>query len=223
MAISTPASGELRLALAEILVRENVRDLDDAHVDNLAQSIALRGLLVPLIVRPTDAGYELVAGYHRLAACRKLDLPDVPVVVREKEGSSADAAAENVTRKQLTPLEEAKAVQAMLDEGYTLDGAAQALGWSRQLTTARAKILKLPEAGQQLVGTGEIPVSAIDTLLAITDVSPKIAEALAASIAAGTSPGRSSSTTPDGPSAKHCATPTRTRSAHTSTPSTAAI
>ena len=186
MAISTPASGELRLALDEILVRENVRDLDDAHVDNLAQSIALRGLLVPLIVRPTDAGYELVAGYHRLAACRKLDLPDAPVVVREKEGSSADAAAENVTRKQLTPLEEAKAVQAMLDEGYTLDGAAQALGWTRQLTTARAKILKLPEVGQQLVGTGEIPVSAIDTLLAITDVSPQIAEALAASIAAGT-------------------------------------
>ena len=56
MAISTPVTGELRLALDEILVRENVRDLDDAHVDNLAQSIALRGLLVPLIVRPADAG-----------------------------------------------------------------------------------------------------------------------------------------------------------------------
>ena len=96
MAISTPVTGELRLALDEILVRENVRELDDAHVDNLAQSIALRGLLVPLIVRPTDAGYELVAGYHRFAACRKLDLPDAPVVVRDKDGSSADSAAENV-------------------------------------------------------------------------------------------------------------------------------
>jgi hypothetical protein len=76
MPSKTPVRGELRLALDEILVRENVRDLDDAHVDNLAPSIALRGLLVPLIVRPTDAGYELVAGHHRLAACRKLDLPD---------------------------------------------------------------------------------------------------------------------------------------------------
>ena len=90
-----------------------------------------------------------------------------------------------VTRKQLTPLEEAKAVQAMLDEGYTLDGAAQALGWSRQLVTARSKILTLPEVGQALVGSGEIPVSAIDTLLAIADVSPQLAEALVASIAAG--------------------------------------
>jgi hypothetical protein len=73
----------------------------------------------------------------------------------------------------------------MLDEGYTLDGAAQALGWTRQLVTARAKILKLSAAGQQLVGTGEIPVSAIDVLLAIADVSPAIAEALVASIATG--------------------------------------
>ena len=76
-------------------------------------------------------------------------------------------------------------MQAMLDEGYTLDGTAQALGWSRQLVTARAKILKLPEAGQRLVGTGEIPVSAIDVLLAISDVSPAIAEALVATIADG--------------------------------------
>ena len=63
MVISTPVTGELRLALDEILVRENVRDLDDAHVDSLAQSIALRGLLVPLIVRPVDAGKQ---GHHRL-------------------------------------------------------------------------------------------------------------------------------------------------------------
>jgi hypothetical protein len=82
-------------------------------------------------------------------------------------------------------LEEAKAVQAMLDEGYTLDGAAQALGWSRQLATARAKILKLPEVGQQLVGSGEIPVSAVDALLAIADVSPQLGEALVASISRG--------------------------------------
>jgi ParB/RepB/Spo0J family partition protein len=176
--------GELRLALDEIAVRDNVRELDLEHVDNLAQSIALRGVLVPLIVRATDDGWELVAGYHRIAACRQLGVDDVPVVVREREGSSADSAAENVTRKQLTPLEEARAVQAMLDEGYTPDGVAQALGWSRQLVTARAKILRLPAVGQQLVGTGEIPVSAIDTLLLIGAVSQPIAQALCDAIAA---------------------------------------
>ncbi|MCA1698912.1 MAG: hypothetical protein LC790_08435, partial [Actinobacteria bacterium] len=99
------------------------------------------------------------------------------------EGSSADSAAENVTRKALTPLEEAKAVQAMFDEGYSADGAAQALGWSRQLVTARAKILKLPAVGQQLVGMGEIPVSAIDNLLAIGEVSEPIVQAVVEAIA----------------------------------------
>ncbi|MEJ7784820.1 MAG: ParB/RepB/Spo0J family partition protein, partial [Solirubrobacteraceae bacterium] len=180
-----PTAGELRLALDDIRVRENVRDLDVEHVESLARSIALRGLLVPLIVRVVDDGHELVAGYHRVAACRKLGLTDAPVVVRDHEGSSADSAAENVNRKQLNPVEEARAVQAMLDEGYTLDGAAQALGWSRQLVTARAKILKLPETGQQLVGSGEIPVRAIDNLLAIGDVSPQLAEAVVATIADG--------------------------------------
>jgi len=186
MSTTTTFAGEMRLALDAIRVRENVRELDVAHVENLAQSIALRGVLVPLIVRPVDDGYELVAGYHRIAACRSLGLPDVPVVVREHAGSSADSAAENVTRKQLTPLEEARAVQAMFDEGYTADGVAQALGWSRQLVTARAKILKLPAVGQQLVGIGEIPVSAIDNLLAIGEVSAPIVQAVVDAIAATT-------------------------------------
>ena len=180
---TTTSAGELRLALDHINVRENVRELDTAHVESLAQSIALRGVLVPLIVRTVDAGYELVAGHHRLAACRLLGVPDVPVVVRNHEGSTADSAAENVNRKALTPLEEARAVQAMFDEGYTADGAAQALGWSRQLVTARAKILKLPTVGQQLVGMGEIPVSAIDNLLAIGEVSEPIVQAVVDAIA----------------------------------------
>jgi ParB/RepB/Spo0J family partition protein len=97
MTHATPTTDVRRLALDDIRVRENVRDLDPEHVASLAQSIALRGLLVPLIVCAVDGGYELVGGYHRLAACRKLGHPDVEVVVREHDGSSADCAAENVT------------------------------------------------------------------------------------------------------------------------------
>jgi ParB family chromosome partitioning protein len=125
---ASSTSDDTTLALDSISVRENVRDLDADHVAALAQSIKLRGLLVPVIVRAIDGGHELVAGYHRFAACRQLGLDAIAVVVREHEGSTADSAAENVTRKQLTPLEEARAVQAMLDEGYTPEGAAQALG-----------------------------------------------------------------------------------------------
>jgi ParB/RepB/Spo0J family partition protein len=94
---TTSASGDVTLALDSITVRSNVRDLDAEHVDALARSIKLRGLLVPLIVRPIDGRHELVAGYHRFAACRKLGVADVRVVVREHDGSSADSAAENIT------------------------------------------------------------------------------------------------------------------------------
>ena len=88
----------------------------------------------------------------------------------------------SVTRKQLTPLEEARAVQAMLDEGYTPDGAAQALGWGAQRVTARVKILKLSAAGQQLVGTGVLPLSAIDSLLRVGDVSAPVMVAIVSAI-----------------------------------------
>lgn len=71
-------TGELRLALDDIRVRENVRDLDPTHVDNLAASMALRGMLVPLIVRVVDDGHELVAGYHRIAASRKARVDGCP-------------------------------------------------------------------------------------------------------------------------------------------------
>ena len=168
---STTPAGTLTVRLDQIDVGENVRDeLDTAHVDDLAASIQLRGLIVPLNVRPASTGrYQLVAGFHRYAACAKAGLQDAPVTLRDRTETSADTAAENILRKGLTPLEEARSVQAMFDEGYTLDGAAKILGWAKQLVTARAKLLELPERAQQLVGTAEIPVSAVDPLLRIHD------------------------------------------------------
>lgn len=173
------------VALDLIDVGENVRDLDQGHVDALASSIALRGLLTPLVVRPNGERLKLVAGVHRHAACRKLGLTDVEITYRDQDGSSADSAAENILRKQLSPLEEARAVQNMLDEGYTLDGAAEVLGWSRKLVSERAKILDLPEAAQHLLGTGELPIRAVAILGAISQVSPALCEAAVGSVASG--------------------------------------
>jgi ParB/RepB/Spo0J family partition protein len=166
-------------------VGKNVRELDQAHVEALTSSIALRGLIVPLVVRPDGERFKLIAGNHRYAACRKLGLSEVEVTVREQEGSSADSAAENVVRKQLSPLEEARAVAYMLEEGYTLEGAASALGWSAALVNARAKILELPETAQELLGNGELPVGSVATLTKIADVSPALCEAALEPVADG--------------------------------------
>ncbi len=92
-----------RVAFGGIRVPENVRALDSEHVEALAGSIKLQGMLVPVVVRDRDDGFELVAGFHRIAAAKTLRLTDVPVVLRDVETKDADRAVENITRKQLTP------------------------------------------------------------------------------------------------------------------------
>jgi ParB/RepB/Spo0J family partition protein len=86
-----------RVALERIRVPENVRALDEAHVEALAGSIKLQGMLVPLVVREGTDGFELVAGFHRIAAARSLGLAEVPVVVRDVDTEDADRAVENIT------------------------------------------------------------------------------------------------------------------------------
>src|SRR5215210_2468006 len=96
MGTTTQQTGRL-VTLGRIRVPENVRALDEAHVEALAGSIKLQGMLVPLVVREHDDGFELVAGFHRIAAARSLGLAAVPVVVRDADTEEADRAVENIT------------------------------------------------------------------------------------------------------------------------------
>jgi hypothetical protein len=139
-----------------------------------------RGCSSQSLFAPDGEGFELVAGFHRMAAARSLGLAEVPVVIRDAETEDADRAVENITRKQLNPYEEAKAVHAMLGRGLTEDGAAQALGWPKTRVTARVKILELPERAQQLIGEGVIALSAVDQLRAIGAVAPALLDAVIA-------------------------------------------
>jgi len=106
MTSTTALADARRVALDRIDVADNVRELDQAHVDALAASIALQGILVPLVLHAAadaDNGrtYDLVAGFHRYAAASKRGLREVPVVLRgEKDdpgiGVDADRATENI-------------------------------------------------------------------------------------------------------------------------------
>jgi ParB/RepB/Spo0J family partition protein len=191
--VSTPTTARRAqaIALEQIEVGGNVRELDPVHVTALAGSMAVRGLIVPIAVRPLEGQrFALVAGEHRLAAARELGWQSIAAVISEQaEGTSGDQGAENVLRKTLTPLEEARAVEKMLADGYTVDGAATVLGWHKRRVTARQRILELPETAQTLVGTGEIPVGGIDALLEIRAVSPKLAALVAEVIAEASAEG----------------------------------
>jgi ParB-like chromosome segregation protein Spo0J len=127
--MATASHAQQTIALAEIRVPDNVRDLDSDDVAALARSIALQGMLVPVVVHPVDDGFELVAGFHRAAAAAQLGLDEIPAVVSDTATRDADRAVENIARKQLNPYEEARAVSAMLDRRLTENGATDVLGW----------------------------------------------------------------------------------------------
>ena len=162
---TTIAAGTVIVPLEKVHVSVNVRELDADHVDALAGSIALQGLLTPVLLTPAvgeiaDQGfdYELTAGFHRFAAVQRLGHVGIDAVIREWDTDADDAdvaaarATENIARKQLNAYEEAVAVKAMIDRGLTEDGAAQALGWPKARVTARVKLLQLPEKAQRMVG-----------------------------------------------------------------------
>ena len=192
--MSTPTMTTRRveeIPVERIQAGGNVRDLDGEHVSRLAASMKVRGLLTPIDVVAVDGErFALVAGAHRLAAAGELGWSTIAAQIGEQaEGRSGDQGAENILRKQLTPLEEARQVEKMLGDGYTVDGAATVLGWSKRRVTARRRILELPEIAQTLVGSGEIPAAGIDTLLEIQTVSPKLAALIAEVLAEASAEG----------------------------------
>lgn len=195
--LRSPAS-TITVPLEKVHVPANVRELAPEHVDALAGSIALQGLLVPVLVAVAEGDaaeqgfdYELIAGFHRHAAIAKLQYATIDAVVRERDraGEGAEVAAaratENIARKQLNAYEEALAVKAMLDRNLTEDGAAQALGWPKARVTARVKLLELPETAQKLVGNGTVPLACVDTLRGIGEVSEPVLNTVVDYIANG--------------------------------------
>jgi len=130
------------------------RSFDLPALEELAASIRQLGVLQPLLVRPKDGGFELVAGERRLRAAKLAGLNSVPVVVVEtdREGSLERALVENLHREDLNPIEEAAAYRQLLDEGgMTQQALGDRLGRSRVAITNALRLLELPVGIQKLV------------------------------------------------------------------------
>lgn len=132
------------------------RKFDDAKLAELADSIKVHGIIVPLVVRPRPAGggYYLIAGERRWRAAQRAGLHDVPVVVQDvEEGEALERAlVENLQRADLGPLEEAAAFQRLTDEfGLTQDEIGARIGKDRSTVANTMRLLKLPGGVRQLV------------------------------------------------------------------------
>ena len=133
-------------------------DFDEAALRELADSISKTGIIQPIIVRPkSDGNYEIIAGERRFRAAKMIQLPSVPVVIKEIADKDVMEMAiiENVQRKDLKPLEEAQAYRRLLGEfGYTQDDLARTVGKSRSHITNLLRLLSLPEEVKNMLNAG---------------------------------------------------------------------
>ncbi|MGC8536886.1 MAG: ParB/RepB/Spo0J family partition protein [Rhizomicrobium sp.] len=159
------------------------KTFQDADLEDLANSIREKGVLLPILVRPIagETGqFEIVAGERRWRAAQLAKLHEVPVVVRElSDAESLELAIiENVQRADLNAIEEAAAYQELIERfGYTQEKLATEVGKSRSHIANILRLLKLPETVKALVRDGKLTAGHARTLVGRSD-----AEALAQQI-----------------------------------------
>jgi ParB family chromosome partitioning protein len=144
--MSTTITNTPTIAIDKIVVPDgfNARQSLDLN-DGFIGSIRKEGVRQPIIVtNGRDAGnVTLVAGHRRLAAAKQTGLTEIPYTLGEEEKATADAALENLARRNLNPVEEARAFRAMLDDGYTKDGIAKTTGYSNSRTATAVSELSV--------------------------------------------------------------------------------
>ena len=122
------------------------KSFDEAGLEELADSIRQHGLIQPIVVLENADGYTIVAGERRFRAVRSLGLETVPVLVLDDGRTDELALIENVQREDLHPLEEAEAMQGLMNRyGYTQQELASVIGKARSTVTNTLKLNELSD------------------------------------------------------------------------------
>ena len=156
--------GQRRLPTAAL--RPNPRNprraFPNAELDELVASLRERGIIQPIVARPTQGAtdvYEIIAGERRWRAAQRAGLHEVPVVIVEANDAEALQLAiiENVQRADLNPLEEAEGYRALIEEfGNSQDEIAKIVGKSRSHVANTLRLLKLPETIKAYIHSGKL-------------------------------------------------------------------
>ena len=136
------------------------QEFDEEELQALADSIAVHGVIQPLTVRETEAGYyQIIAGERRWRAARIADLSEVPVVVVEADDKKAMELAliENLQRQDLNPVEEALGYRSLMEDyGLTQEETAQRVGKSRPAVANALRLLGLCPEVLEMVRSGKL-------------------------------------------------------------------
>lgn len=143
---------------------------DESAIDELKESIIQHGVLQPIIVRKSLKGYEIVVGERRFRAAKKAGLKTIPAVIRELTDQQMMelAVLENLQREDLTPIEEAKAYQSLIENLHiTQEELAKRLGKSRPHIANHMRLLALPPYIQNLISENKLSMGHGRALLAL--------------------------------------------------------
>lgn len=150
------------------------RDFDQEALAELAASLESVGLLQPVVVRPSNGGFELIAGERRLRAAERLGWSEIGAVVRDVDDRTLLTLAliENLQRDALSPIDEALAYQRLVEE-FAVSHAevATLVGRSRPTVANALRLLRLPEEVQDLIHRGALSTGHARALLQLTEPS----------------------------------------------------
>ena len=170
-----PAGGFALIATAEIEPHPDQprRHFDEAALDELAASIARRGVIQPVIVRPLGSGrYQLVAGERRWRAAQRARLHEIPALIRQLDDGDVAALAliENLQREDLNPIEEAAAYQRLSEgDGLSQADIARMVDKSRSHVANLMRLLALPGEVQTMLQDGRLQMGHARALINAPD------------------------------------------------------
>jgi len=149
-------------------------DMNQEALDELANSIKAQGVVQPIVVRPIGEGrYEIIAGERRWRATQLAGMDTIPAIIRDvpDEAAIAMSLIENIQREELNPIEEAAALQRLIDEfEMTHLQAAEAVGRSRVAVTNLLRLLSLNDDVKRMLGNGDLEMGHARALLTLDDI-----------------------------------------------------
>jgi len=143
---------------------------DEKELDGLAESIRANGVVQPIIVRKSEAGYELIAGERRFRAAKRVGLAVIPAIVRPAtdEQMLELALVENIHRVDLNPIERAEAYKHYVEAfSVTQVEAAERLGEDRSVIANYLRLLDLPKEIKDMLSAGQLSMGHARAILAL--------------------------------------------------------
>jgi len=151
---------------------------DEDKLDELARSIAEKGVVQPITVRRRENGYQLIAGERRLRSVQKLGLEEIPAFILEVESDEEMmelSIIENIHREDLNPIDVANGYRRLVEECHlTQEQVALKVGKDRATVTNFLRLLKLPRRIQQSAQNSDISMGHARALLAIGDAEKQL-------------------------------------------------